>query len=437
MAPIRIHLKGPHQEPQVSPVQEGKVHKSQRVVKNKAKALAPSGAQPWNDEQRHKLIDFHAEHETWAKVGQRLGRSSMACRGEFKKLADGEREYLGLSYQGKAQACKAKRGVAFPKKGSTAEITALSTPEGSVIASASTVTIGSTETVEGPNDQAGAALPEPERTTPTTQSRSATVTTSGTRTTRSRDKEDRHDSLPVQSQVNSLSVYSQVTDATGSSNTRPSARTGAGSKQAILARLRGQHPISPGLQNSGWYQEARDKLRAVNVAKASLSHADREGHAKRLKEWRHKTVFPFGTPPQEVESSVRQEMVFLAVGNARQRMGTVLRALELSTSVVAVDRGANDELDTVMYPALFPKPTPYDSTYTFRKEEAWVKIKRGPNRGIRYQHPWGFDRPCGPQRYSEADTVRYNREKAGESSSEPVAGLSDAEVDADLRLMLA
>ncbi|KAI5270158.1 hypothetical protein E4T47_06414 [Aureobasidium subglaciale] len=338
MAPSRVRfIMGPRPEAQVIQIQADKVQK--RKVKNKATDLAVNGTKPWDDAQRRTLIDLHAKYQTWKEVEQQLGRSPMACRGEFKKLRDGEREDLGL-YQTKARACEAKRSGDFPNGRSTARMTAPRTPEDSVAASASTAIIGSPETAGSSDIELDGVFPEPAQLTPTTSSGSI-------RTTRSRNKEARHDSLPTQSQVDNL------------------------------------------------------------------------------------PVFTVSTPPKDVESNVRPA----AEGIARQRMGTMLRALDRNTTVVAVDRAADDELDAVAYPAILSRSQPYTSRYTFRKEEAWVTTKSGSNRGMYYRHPWGFDVLCGPQWYSEAVTLRYNREQARKSCSTPVVGLSDAEADADLRLM--
>ncbi|KAI5203264.1 hypothetical protein E4T42_01584 [Aureobasidium subglaciale] len=342
MAPSRVRfIVGPRPEAQVNPVQADKVQK--RKVKNKAIDLAANGTKPWDDAQRRTLIDLHAKYQTWKEVEQQLGRSPMACRGEFKKLRDGEREDLG-PYQAKARACEAKREKDFPKGGSTARMTAPRTPEDSMTASASTTILGSPETARSSDVESDGVFPEPAQLTPTTSSGSI-------RTTRSHDKEARHDSLPTQSQVDNL------------------------------------------------------------------------------------PVFAVSTPPKDVESNVGPVMSFVAEGIARQRMGTMLRALDRNTTVLAVDRAADDELDAVAYPAIVSRSQPYTSRYTFRKEEAWVTIKSGPDRGMYYQHPWGFDVLCGPQWFSEAVTLRYNREQARKSYSTPVVGLSDAEADADLRLM--
>ncbi|KAG9683803.1 hypothetical protein KCU95_g2078, partial [Aureobasidium melanogenum] len=100
-----------------------------RVVKNKAKNLAPQGSAPWDDDQRQRLIDYHASLETWDGVVKMLNRSNQAIRLEWKKMRDGIRDRGKPGHwQQKVKACEEQRERNFPSKGSRARNTSATAP---------------------------------------------------------------------------------------------------------------------------------------------------------------------------------------------------------------------------------------------------------------------------------------------------------------------
>ncbi|KAG9953219.1 hypothetical protein KCU85_g1218, partial [Aureobasidium melanogenum] len=100
-----------------------------RVVKNKAKNLAPQGSAPWDDDQRQQLIDYHASLETWDGVVKMLKRSNQAIRLEWKKMRDGIRDQGKPGHwQQKVKACEEQRERNFPPKGSRARNTSATAP---------------------------------------------------------------------------------------------------------------------------------------------------------------------------------------------------------------------------------------------------------------------------------------------------------------------
>lgn len=101
-----------------------------RVIKNKAKDLARHGAQPWDDNLRQQLVDYHASFPTWDGVANMLCRSNQAIRLEWKRMLAGDRDQRkGGQWERKAKACEAQRKIDFPSRESRASNTAAIAPD--------------------------------------------------------------------------------------------------------------------------------------------------------------------------------------------------------------------------------------------------------------------------------------------------------------------